>query len=215
MGRTESKAAPRRRLWWWVGGLAGLVVIIGVLFAIGYAVSGDEPQASPRESATPSASPSPEPTALPSTSAPQDGEPIESAAPIPPERPALPMDDESVDDQGIVISLVDIESVSGEASAPGETSGPAVRITARIENGSDEDLSLRYAVVNAYYGADRNPAPPIMQPGGDPFSGTIRAGASAEGVYLFSIPSDARETVTVAVDYLPGESTAIFSGPVD
>lgn len=114
----------------------------------------------------------------------------------------------------MTVSLSEIESVSGKASAPGEISGPAIRVTVKIDNGSDEALALRYAAVNAYYGPERAPAPPIMQPGGDPFFGTIEAGESATGVYLFSVPSNAREDVTIAVDYRPGESTVIFAGVI-
>lgn len=216
---TAGKLASGPRRWWL---LAGLLVAVGLIVwgvLAGTAAGDDESSPGPTSSASASASPgSPAstPTGAASTNAPTSTpDSPESAAPIPPERPAAAIDAEVADDSGVTLSLSKVEVVDGEASAPGEISGPAIRVTVEVENGSDDRLSLRYATVNAYYGPDRTPAPPIMQPGGAPLRGDVKAGATARGVYLFSIPSSAHDDVKIGVDYLPGQPTAVFEGSVD
>gem|GEM_PF-3472899 len=113
---------------------------------------------------------------------------------------------------GVVVSLARLEAVDGQAVAPGEISGPAVRATVSIRNTGKSALDLEYVVVNAYTGADRTPAGAIMQPGGKPFGGSLAAGNSAEGVYLFSIEEADREDVTITVDYGVGEPVVVFQG---
>lgn len=215
MGRVKSTAVGHRRLWVVLASLVAVGLIVWIVFAVVTSRSGAVgPQPSPGSTdAVATASPSPNATTS-ATPEPSDSAEPPASGPLPPERPAVPLDGDAADDSGVTVSLAEIESVSGEASAPGEISGPAIRVTVKIENASDEALPLRYAAVNAYHGAERTPAPPIMQPGGEPFFGTIDAGDSATAVYLFSIPSDAQKNVTIAVDYQPGESTVIFTGAV-
>jgi len=135
-----------------------------------------------------------------------------AVVPVAPElEPAAP--DQTVQaPDGVAVRLAQVEHVEGEAVAAGETSGPAVRLTVEVTNGTDAPLDLSYAVVNAYTGEDRAPAGRLVQPGGQPFEGELAPGESGTGVVLFSIPDADRDDVTVAVEYAPGTSTVVFRG---
>lgn len=113
---------------------------------------------------------------------------------------------------GAMISLARIEAVHGEAKVGGEISGPAIRVSVAIRNEGSDPIDLEYVVVNAYSGQDRTPAAPIMQPGGEPFSGSLGSGGSADGIYLFSLDESARDDVVITVDYGVGEPIVVFRG---
>ena len=69
---------------------------------------------------------------------------------------------------GVTVSLGTLEAVDGEANAPGETAGPAVRFTVTIVNDTDASIDLSTVVVTAYSGADRVPAEPCRAPSPPP-----------------------------------------------
>lgn len=214
---TDNEAAgqrSRRRGW-----IVAIVVVLALAIAgvVVWQVA-STPGASTDAGATPTAtatdaSPSPTPgipvqpgatpTVVPS--------PPSSEGPLPPEMdPVGPTD--RVEEAGVAASIATVESVQGQAALAGEISGPALRMTFLIENGSDDAVDLGYAVANAYFGADRTPAGTVMQPGGNPFQGTLEPGESAQGTYLFSISEADRGAVTVTLDFLPGQPTAVFVG---
>lgn len=150
---------------------------------------------------------------------PQQPRPTESPEPAPAQADGAGVELEPVAPEAVVdtsrgaeISLARLEAVQGEANVGGEISGPAVRVSVEIRNESAEPMDLEYVVVNAYSGQDRTPAAPIMQPGGDPFSGSLDPGEAAEGVYLFSLEESAREDVTITVDHGAGEPIVVFQG---
>jgi len=212
---TEStNDAPQRR--WWLWGSIGVLVLL-VAAAIVWAVvaprsESAEPTGSPTASTSPSSTPSGSPSPSGSVSPVPTPGASSTSSPIPPELPPVAPTKSVKDTDGVVVSLTKIEAVTGEAVAPGEISGPALRITVKLTNDTDEELTLRYTAVNLYYGADRIPASPIIKPGGDPFYGEVKSGKSAIGVYVFSVPKDQRKDVTVGVDYKPGQPTVIFKG---
>lgn len=113
---------------------------------------------------------------------------------------------------GVTVTLAHIEAVDGQAVAPGEIGGPAVRVAVDIQNTGASPLDLEYIVVNAYTGKDRTPAGAIMQPGGKPFGGSLKPGDSAAGVYLFTVAEADREDVTITVDYGLEDPVVVFRG---
>lgn len=164
---------------------------------------GDEPTEPPRDIAIDPQEP--RPTESPEVApAPTDGAGVE-LEPVAPEAVVHAP-------HGAVISLARIEAVHGQAKVGGEISGPAIRVSVAIRNEGGEPMDLEYVVVNAYSGQDRTPAAPIMQPGGDPFTGSLAPGEAAEGVYLFSLDESAREDVTITVDHGAGEPIVVFEG---
>lgn len=150
----------------------------------------------------------------PSPPTPTPTGPTESVDELPPALAPVPLDAPASVGNGIVATLPQIEEIEGSAVGPGNIAGPALRVTVRIQNGTAGPVSVSGVAVNMYYGADRAPASPLEEPSRRPFGGMVAAGASAEGVYVFSVPSDARDAVTVEVGYEAGAPLLLFTGPV-
>ncbi|WP_406247019.1 hypothetical protein ACI7YT_16480 [Microbacterium sp. M] len=213
----DNPSSQTRRRWPVIAGIAVLVVaavVIWLLIARPWSTDTVATPPLPSPTSTPTAEPTPltsasgtpvTPTPLPTAS---DSPIAPELAPVEPTQPAVGSD-------GVVVSLPLVEAIEGEGVAPGETSGPAIRVTVRIENATDEPLDTAFIIVNAYTGADRKPAPALTKPGGEPFEGTIAPGDSAEGVFLFTVAADARSDVTIGVDYRAGEATVVFEGALD
>ena len=170
-----------------------------------------EPSSSPATdgSAEPSADPSvAEPTEEPR--APEPGSPDvlrPTAAPVPIDEPAEP-------EPQVEVRLSSIEAVEGEANIPGEVGGPSLRVTVLIDNATSAALDLTSAVVNLYYGADRLPAIELLEPGKVDFPGSVPAGETASGTFVFLVPVDERDEVTVEFDLSSESTVLLFAGPV-
>lgn len=218
----ERASAQRKRMVLAVA--AALLVVAGLVWAVIAAGSGAP--ATPTQSAStgPSQSassapvarptvPAPTPpaaSAVPTASAPPTGG-TGSGSPIAPEAdPVAP--DEVAAQAGVEVELARVEHVDGEAIAPGEIAGPAIRLTIEVRNGSNRSIDAGLIAVNAYFGEARTPGNSLMQPGGSPFGGAIPAGQSARGVYLFEAGSVDLADVLVGVDVLPGSPTFTFRG---
>lgn len=138
----------------------------------------------------------------------------DSEGPLPELEP-VEVDQAVISPSDIQIELARLESVQGQAVAAGETSGAAIRATIRITNKSHDALDLGYVVVTAYHGDERTPVGTLMQPGGQPFTGSLPPGKDATGVYLFSLAGPERGDVTLVVDYQFGEPSASFRGRLE
>lgn len=208
-------AMSRNRLIMWIVG--GVVVLAVIITAIVFAVMPRESVATPTASPSGSSSPDPASSASPAaTAATATPDPSESAVvdpgPFPELDPVAPQEPGSAD--GIAASLVKFESVTGEVVGPGDVEAAAVRVTVEITNTGTTALDMNLVVVNAYMGEQRDPAETYEQPGGSPVSGSLAAGKTATGVYLFRIPEDRRDDVTFVVDYRAGLPAITFRGPV-
>ena len=211
---------PRRR-WLLVAGVVVLVVLAVVAFLLvrtgagepaGTAGSAASSATAPPDPAAGSSSPGTEP----GTPAPVTEEPATSpvaADEAPPALPAVALD-EPVAVGDVTASLVALETVDAEGVGRGSVSGPALLVTVRLANGTAEPLALDGVSVNLAHGADRVPGSPVADRRGKPFAGTVRAGGSAEARYVFSVPLEARDAVTVEVGARAGAPIAVFSGPV-
>jgi hypothetical protein len=109
--------------------------------------------------------------------------------------------------------VVSVEAIQGTASGPGNIAGPALRVTVRLTDGRSSAVSLDGVVVNLTYGQDATPASPLDDPSGSPFSGTLAPGASGVGVYVFTVPADQRQVVTVSVGWEAAAPVMVFTGP--
>jgi hypothetical protein len=158
-----------------------------------------------------------EPTAEPSTGVTSD-EPstgvTSDATELPPVLPEVPLDAQAGAGDGVVATLPRIEEIQGSAEGPGNVSGPALRVTVRIANGTADPVTLDGVAVNLFYGPTRTPASPLEDASQRSFTGSLEPGGSADGVYVFSVPADARDAVAVEVGYQVGAPFLLFTGSV-
>ncbi|SEO79318.1 hypothetical protein [Trujillonella endophytica] len=213
-GETRT-AAPRRRRLLVAAGTAVLVAVVVLVWLL--STRGDDDGDGAASAADPSAVPTsaaPEETIAPLPPTPTPSGPTEDADELPPSLPEVPLDAPAAVGNGIVATIASIEAIEGTAVGPGNIAGPALRITVRIANGTDEAVSLDGVAVNLSYGPDRTPASPLDDPSRSSFAGMVEPGASGEGVYVFTVPADVRDLVTVEVGYQAGAPLLLFTGPV-
>jgi hypothetical protein len=133
----------------------------------------------------------------------------------PPALPAVPLDATAAVGNGIVATLPQIEAFQGSGTGRGDVAGPALRVTVRIENGTGAAVSLDGVAVSMFHGPGNVPASPLGDASQRPFAGTVAPGATAEGSYVFQVPLDVRDSVTVEVGYQAGAPLLLFTGPAD
>lgn len=162
------------------------------------------------EAAVPAEPPAEEPAAPPADGAAAAPEAPTTYEPV--TEPAVGLDAPATFATGVTARLTALESVAGEARGPGEVSGPAVRVTVELSNGTPSPLRLDAAVVNVYAGEDLVPGEPLSGPGQRPFTGTLAPGASTTAAYVFNVPPALRERLQVTVSYDPRVTTVLFEG---
>lgn len=135
---------------------------------------------------------------------------IDAVAPGPVENAEL--DEVVALDSGVEISVTEIRGLSVEAVTPGEVAGPAVAATIRFENDSGEPLDVGNAMVSLVDAAG-NVAPPTTSEPAAPAMGTLDDGGAAEGIYVFLVPEDTRNDITLTVTHSAGSPIAVFHGP--
>lgn len=216
-------AGTRRRVW--LG--AAVAVVVVVLTGVSLLLSGGDDDRTPSAAAgettastttappvvaAPTApTPAPTPETTPETT-PEPTGPTGDVDDPPPSRPAVALDAAAEVGDGVSASLVSLDAIEGTATGPGNIAGPALRITVRIENGTDEPVSLGGVVVDLASGRDLVPASPLDDPSAAPFAGTVAPGEHADGVYVFTIPEEDRGSVTVSVGYQAGAPLMVFTG---
>jgi hypothetical protein len=134
-------------------------------------------------------------------------EPVQTMAPVPLQ---------SVGDfkTGLTVELASIVAVQAEAKAPGEISGPGLRVTVAAANDGEDAVSLDTVVVFLSYGSDRTPATQFGS-SSEPLAGDLAPGSSRQGTYVFTVPTDQRDDVRVEVSYTGSAPTVAFTGSVD
>lgn len=181
--------------------------------------SGSTPPAPTASSTAPSAarstSASTEPKA-PTTPVPPDStggvrqtvkpRPVESRAPV-------DLDEQATAGPGVQVRLVSVRRVTAAAQLPGEVAGPALAVAVSVDNRGGEPVALDRVVVDL---ADSSGAPgsPISTPPAAPLPASLAAGSAAEGVYVFTVPTDRQRTVTITVSLDPGQPVLVFRGRV-
>jgi len=235
MSESVEKSPQRRAVV--VAAVVLAVVLAAVVLALLVGRDGEEPSAaasSPAAGASPSptggddGTPTPSPSgsadsadSADSTAKASDGDPTSKDSAKPQadgttytenELPPVAPDETAEGTDGVTAQLRKIEYVTGKAVAAGEISGPAVRLTVRLTNDTDEPLDLSYVAVNAYVGPDRAPASTFVRPGAKPFGGVLEPGESGAGVVLFAISEEQSDDVTVTVDYGADVPALAFQG---
>lgn len=209
----SSTAQPRsrRKAWVWVAVVAAVVIIAVVVYFVVTSGRGSE-EGSAVGGPTPTASVTPDPIEG-DVSAPPAPDPSITPETMPELAPVAP-DEASDNGQGLVAQIETMKAVEGEAVQPGEIAGPSVQFTLKLTNDTGAAIDLGLVAVNTYIGEERTPARSLVKPGGAPFEGTLEAGGSAIGVYIYNIPEDRRDDVTLTLDYRAGEPAFVFRGRV-
>ena len=203
-------ARSRKRLVMIVGAVAVVLALI-VAFVIVPAVSGggaDDPGAG--GTGPDSSSPTADASSDDATAAPTDTAPP-AAGPDTPEAPPVGLDESPTVEDGVTVRVKSLDAVDGEATLPGEVTGPAVRAELEIDNSSAAPIDLSTVVVNLAYGADRTPAN-TFSTGTSSFPASVAAGATADGVYVFAVPADGQAELRLTVDYAVDVPVVVFEG---
>jgi len=108
-----------------------------------------------------------------------------------------------------------VVSVQSVAKGPGEISGPAIKVTISLKNGTKHAISVNQVTVNVSYGSNGSPSIAVLgDPSSKPFSGTAAPGATARGTYIFDIAKNQRSDVSISVSYAALSPIVVFKGAV-
>lgn len=147
-------------------------------------------------------------TATKGASTPDDG-----VEPGPPMVPPVSIKEEADFGDGVTATVVKLAAVDAEAAGAGEIGGPAVAVTIALRNGTSKTLPLGAVNVQMVYGSEQTPATPVD---GDPqakdFTGSLDPKDRQKGVYLFTIPPDERDEVTITVSHASLSPIVAFQG---
>jgi hypothetical protein len=202
-----------------VGGAIAAAVVVLIIIAVVVTREPGRGDGTPGVAAATSASEPATRTAIPVdegvTAAPVMPEatgPTGDAGVLPAALPSVGLDEPAASGDGVTAQVRSIEAIDGAGSGPGNISGPALRVTLQLTNGTAAPIALDFVSIGLTHGSDNTPASPLNDPSADPFTGTLEPGAAGDGVYVFSMPEDDRDLVTVSVGYRAGAPYLVFSG---
>ncbi|RXW32435.1 hypothetical protein C1706_07825 [Propioniciclava flava] len=116
-------------------------------------------------------------------------------------------------DSAATVSLDALSAISVSATTPGEITGPAVKVTVKVSNGSQQALDVSSAVVSVT-AEDGTLGIPTTAGDPAPLEGVIAPGQSVTGSYVFMLDPAAGRGVLVTVNYAAAEPVAVFTGKV-
>lgn len=125
----------------------------------------------------------------------------------------VPLDDTGDFGTGLKVVITDIKSVEGEATAPGEIAGPAIRVTIAAQNTSEQDVDLDHVQLFVAYGKDQAPSNNLRE-GTRALTGKLKPGTAQEGIYVFRIPTEKRDRVRIEVSFSGETPVVAFEGPL-
>lgn len=217
-GAPQSPIAPngpaRSTVTRWV--LIGAAIVIVIALALTFwPRSGGTPAAAPSPSASNfhpiTESPTPDPVVTPVAPDPTTT-PDPVATFIPNSRKPVALADSVTIIDGVTVKITSVAAVAGVGTGPGDVNAPSVQVRMTVKNSTTKTINLGNTVVNAYYGSAHTPASQLPRPGGVAFPSTVKAGKSAQGVFVFSIPKNQRSLVSVSFDYSVKTKVVVFQG---
>ncbi len=168
----------------------------------------------PAPSPSLTADPGPSTAAPGPTDTPTSTLPPPATTPVPPSTPGdvsstveakpeeskkpVTLDKPSSTGTGLTAELVSIKPINATAQLPGEVAGPALSITVKVTNRGSTPASLS-AVVVTLLNSDDAPGTEMTATPAKPLGGSVKAGATAQGIYVFTVAKDKRNPVTVTV----------------
>ena len=104
--------------------------------------------------------------------------------------------------------------MQAQAHIPGEISGPALSFTLQLTNRGRHSLDLSTNIAVTAQDAAGQPFTALTT-STHPVSGTLRGrGAQASGRYVFHLPDNTKNPVTIEVTYAATTEVARFVGPI-
>lgn len=128
-----------------------------------------------------------------------------------PSLPTAPLTAPASPASGVTVQLTQIRAITTEALLPGEIAGPGLAITLRIDNAGSGSIDLDNAIVDLR-GANGARGIAVSGSPAAPLSGSLAPGDIATGVYVFTIPDDQRNPVSVLFSYSAQTPTVILAG---
>ena len=113
---------------------------------------------------------------------------------------------------GVSATITDMTAVQGVATGIGEVAGPAVRFKVTIVNDTAKAISLDAAVVDVSFGKDQEPAGQLSGPDAVTFPASVAPGTSGVGIFVFSVPPEARDKVKIYFNLEAETPIATFEG---
>lgn len=114
---------------------------------------------------------------------------------------------------GVAVRIAEIRAVSAVTHVPGQVNGPAIEVTVSITNGTAKALPLNAAEANVS-DSKGDPGIPVTTSDTRPFAGSVKPGATTTGVFVFRVPVNRRDPVTVTATCAAAGPVAQFAGPV-
>lgn len=146
--------------------------------------------------------------------APGGGSVTETVAPAEPGATTEAGIDEPADlPDGIRISVASAREIEVTAETPGEVAGPAVAVTLTVDNPTQKARDLSTAMVSLTGSGGTLGQPTTSDPYA-PFAGVVPPGGSATGTYVFLLPIEERDALSITVEYLAGAPIALFAGDI-
>jgi hypothetical protein len=133
-------------------------------------------------------------------------------------RPSVSADPEPFDrairySDGLRLVVTGIAQGKVTGQGPGVFLGePKTEIGLRMTNRGNRAVRLDQVVVTVVYGSQRRTSRPVYDERARDFSGVLRPGSSADASYLFSVPRDQLDDVTMLVDFDGRHTVARFRG---
>jgi len=114
---------------------------------------------------------------------------------------------------GLRLAVTSITQGKVTGQGPGVFVGqPKTEIGLRMTNRSGRAVDLDQVVVTLVYGTERRTSQPVYDERARDFNGVLRPGRSAPATYLFSVPRDDLDNVTMFVDFDGQHTVARFHG---
>ena len=111
----------------------------------------------------------------------------------------------------LTAELISLKTQYVKSQYPGELSGNAVVLGLRLTNGTSKTVDLGNVVVNVTQ-ANGNPASQITSSPAKALPTTAKSGATANGVFVFTVPKNQRNPITVSVTLSADTTVAVFKG---
>lgn len=132
---------------------------------------------------------------------------VKPAAPVPTKTAAI--DDPVQPSAGVHVRVTKTEKLNVKAETPGEIAGPALAVTIVVKNETDKNVDLGSAVVTLTT-KDGEYGQPTTSVPASPFTGSVGAGKSSTGVYVFLLPKTDREHFVLSFQYVAGTTLIQF-----